>query len=256
MRNMRNMREHPHQCSRCIAEGRREHREHTPIGVFPCSHPDAPTATRGVIGTLAQGGGSHRGTDHETTATVHATHQGLSRRKEQVCGSVDCARAAGEGRTMSAACYRTRSCVGWRRSWRDARGSLLAAFRMRGAKAREWPSARAKFCLAPRTIVSGNQQLGCVESTSEVRGDAHRSSSRMVLVWTAAKILQHRVGVIDRHAGNPRMHDATQFERIKISFAKPLLMGQGGVLLVPHERLKTSLGIWQASHVDRVEDRR
>lgn len=51
---MRNMREHSHLCSPGNERGEREHREHPPLGVFPCSHPRAARPLGRVVADIAE----------------------------------------------------------------------------------------------------------------------------------------------------------------------------------------------------------
>ena len=72
----------------------------------------------------------------------------------------------------------------------------------------------------------------------------------MTLPWMAAKILLRPVAELRPHAGNARVHSATQLEQIKASmlafgFTNPLLVDEAGVLIAGHGRLEaaTALGI-------------
>ncbi|WP_198371475.1 site-specific DNA-methyltransferase [Roseomonas rosulenta] len=73
----------------------------------------------------------------------------------------------------------------------------------------------------------------------------------MTLPWMAAKILLRPVAELRPHAGNARVHSATQLEQIKASmlafgFTNPLLVDEDGVLIAGHGRLEAASALGMA----------
>src|SRR4051812_2265272 len=73
----------------------------------------------------------------------------------------------------------------------------------------------------------------------------------MTLPWMAAKIVLRPVAELRPHAGNARLHSATQLEQIKASmlafgFTVPLLVDEDGVLIPGRGRLEAAAALGMA----------